>query len=611
VAGIRIEGNHAIETDVLEPGLALHEAVRDAAALDPYLLTVDTERIRAAYLKRGFFAVKVAVRVEHGEDHAQTVVFAITEGRRAVTRVVIDGLPAELSPATARALVALRDGAPFDYERYDAAKQPLRVLVEDAGYAYADVQGTVTADPAGATATARYRIDAGVRCTFGAIRIAGKLPEALATAVRARLRFATGDRYSAAALEASQAEIYDLGRFSTVQVVADRSGGAAEVAVTVELAEANRHEVRAGAGFGYEPATYEARLRGGGSLVPAAYPLLTLAADARVALTIPHDLDPDQLQPKIRGLVSLQYLDLLWPRLRGDVEVGADYQKVEAYTWKGPHVGLGLGSPLGPRWLQLRVGWVLERLTFPELDAVLDSSAAPGCPRTVLSGGETSAQGLGLCDTQLRGAYQAALVADLRDNPIEPHRGVYVDLRVTKGTRLAGGDLTYLQLTPELRGYVSLGGVVLAARARVGAIFGDVPVTERYYSGGTTGQRGFSERKLSPTVPTGCMDMPIQPCKAIGGAGLIETGIELRRRLGTLGTFPVGANVFLDGGEVTDSARDLDPWQLDWAIGTGVWAKLVGDLKVRIDLGYRLNHQSPDTDTFANLAPHIGVGEVY
>jgi outer membrane protein assembly factor BamA len=600
VAAIRIEGNHAIETGALEPALALHEAVRDAAAIDPYLLTVDTERIRAAYLTRGFFAVQVAVRVEHGEDHAQTVVFAVSEGRRAVTRVVIDGLPAELSPAKARALVALRDGAPFDYEPYDAAKQPLRALVEDAGYAYAEVHGTVTADPGGATATARYQIDAGVRCTFGAIRIPGKLPEALATAVRARLRFATGDRYSASALAASQAEIYDLGRFSTVQVVADRSGGGASVAVTVELAEANRHEVHAGAGFGYEPATYEARLRGGGSLVPAAHPLLTLAADARVALTIPHNLDPDQLEPKLRGLVSLQYLDLLWPRLRGDLEVGADYQTIEAYSWRGEHVGLGLGSPLGPRWLQLRVGWVLEHLTFYSLDPVVKPETADD---------PNKAHELGLDRRPLRGAYQASLVADLRDNPIEPHRGAYVDLRVTKGTRLAGGDLTYLQLTPELRGYVSLAGVVLAARVRVGAIFGDVPVTERYYSGGTSGQRGFSERRLSP-VATAMVDGELHT-QVIGGAGLIETGVELRRRLGTLGTFPVGANVFLDGGEVTDSARDLDPWQLDWAIGAGVWAKLVGDLKVRIDLGYRLNHQSADTGTFANLAPHIGVGEVY
>jgi hypothetical protein len=44
--------------------------------------------------------------------------------------------------------------------------------------------------------------------------------------------------------------------------------------------------------------------------------------------------------------------------------------------------------------------------------------------------------------------------------------------------------------------------------------------------------------------------------------------------------------------------------------------KLVGDLKLRFDVGYRLNRTgagepSPETGTFANIAPHIGIGEVY
>jgi outer membrane protein assembly factor BamA len=613
LAAIRIEGNHAIETGALEPALALHEAIREGATLDPYVLTLDSERIRAAYLRRGFWDAKVTTRIEHRGDHAQIVVFTVTEGRRAVTRVEIAGLPPEVPLASARAQVAFEDGAPFDYDTYEAAQQPLTALVANAGYAHARVSGKVIADRAAATATARYEIDPGVRCTFGTIRIASPLPASLDAAVRARLRFATGDRYSASALEASQAEIYDVGRFSMVQVGPVPEAGAATegavVDVVVDLALANRHELHAGFGVGVEPATYEARVRGGGSLVPAGLPLMTLAADTHVAATIPRNFDLNQLEPKIRGLVSLQYLDLLWPRLRGEVEAGADYQMVEAYTWVGEHVGAGLGSPLGPRWLQLRVGWVLEHLTFIKLDPALDSKAAPGCPMMTPAGGETLAQRLGLCRDPLRGAYQASLVADLRDNPIEPHRGAYLDLRVTRGTRLAGGDLTYLQLTPELRGYASLGGTVLAARARAGMIFGDVPVTERYYSGGTSGQRGFSERRLSP-VASAVIDGKLHT-QVIGGAGLIETGVELRRPLGTLWTLPVGANVFLDGGEVTDSARDLDPWQLDWAIGAGVWAKLVGDLKIRIDVGYRLNHQSSAADLFANVAPHIGVGEVY
>jgi len=491
------------------------------------------------------------------------------------------------------------------------------VLVENAGYAHAKVDGKVDADPSRATATVRYTVEPGVRCAFGKITIAGKFPASLEAAVHARLRFAEGDRYSVSAIEETQAELYGLGRFSTVHIGPDghdrrdhRDGTedetAAVIDIAVELAEANRHELHGGGGLGYEPLTYEARLRGGGSLVPARLPLMTLAADARVALTIPHDFDQTKIEPKVRGLVSLQYLDLLWPRLRGEVEAGADYQSVEAYIWTGEHARLGLGAPLGVRWLQLRVGWLLEHLTF---------SKNPNSPLDLACsmGSETPAKALGLCGTPLRGAYQVSLVADIRDNPIEPRQGVYLDLRVTKGTRFAGGELTYLQLTPELRGYVSLGGTVIAARARVGAIFGDVLPTDRYFSGGSVGQRGFSERQLAPNVLNCVHSGPSAP---IGGAGLIETGVELRRQLGTLWALPVGANVFLDGGDVQCTPEDLDVRQLSWAVGAGGWAKLVGDFKLRIDLGYRLNStelypRSTDPHAFANIAFHIGVGEVY
>jgi outer membrane protein assembly factor BamA len=563
-------------------------------------------------LKRGFLAAQVTSRIEprariaggagagdgSSTTGARIVVLSIAEGRRSVTRVEIAGLPPDVPLAAARARVALEDGAGFDYESYQAARQPLAVLVQNAGYAHAEVGSAMVADPAGGTVTARYQITPGVRCTFGNVKMPA-LPGSLAAAVRARLRFATGDRYSFAALEATQAELYALGRFSTVQVVADRGSADQRVVdVTVEVVQSSRHELQAGGGVGYEPTTFEVHGRGGYSGVPAALPLLTVTTAVRAALTIPHGFDSEQLQPRIRGLFSVQYLDLLLPRLRGDIELGLDYQTIEAYTWTGEHARLGLGMPLGVRWLQLSVGWLIEQVQFSSPDAALDPATQ---------------HELRLDRDQRRGAYQASLVADLRDNAIEPHRGAYIDLRAERGTRYALSDLTYLQLTPELRGYVSLGGTVVAARARVGMIFGDVPVTERYYSGGIS-QRGFAYRRLSP-LATNTVDGAPRSV-VIGGAGLIETGIELRRRLGTLWSFPAGASVFLDGGDVTERPGQLDPSALYWAAGVGGWGKVVGDLKFRIDLGYRLNDRGPDDPLHTtrwrdHIQYHIGIGEAF
>jgi len=617
LGAIRIVGNRAIASDELESALALHEAIGDGAAADPYLLGVDADRIRAAYLRRGFFAVTVTPAVE-SRGGPQIATFTVAEGRRAVSRIEITGLPSDVAPAAARARVELGDGAPFDYDAYDAGKQPLAALVQGAGYAHARVDGAVTSDPTGAVAIVRYTVEPGPRCAFGAVRI-GPLAVApdLEAAVRARLPFAPGDRYAPGLLTAAQAEIYAIGRFSSVTVEPDRSSGGPVIDVVVELRPATRHQIHGGGGLGLEPLTYEVRGLAGGGLVPAAYPLVAAAVEARVAVTVPRGASTGgDVQPKLRLLGSLQQIDLLVPRLRGEIEGGFDYQTVEAYTWIGVHVRAGVGAPLGPRWLQARIGWLLEELAFTDIDPLIDSQTDPVA--------QTARQRLGLTGSQRIGAYEASLVADLRDERIEPHRGLYAAVTAAVG-RYAGGEPRYLQVTPELRGYLSVGDTVIAVRARAGQILGDVPVTERYFSGGTSGQRGYSERQLAPRAVLtvdGCSDtgqgMPGAPASAIviGGAGLIETGIELRRRIGSIGGVPVGVNLFLDGADVTCRASDVDPARLRWAVGVGLWGKIAG-LKIRTDVGYRLNRKGPDdlspgTSAFLDdFAWHLGIGETF
>jgi translocation and assembly module TamA len=597
LAAIRVEGNASVDEDDLIPKLALQRTVDTGRPIDPHQLALDTERIRAIYLRRGFFEAKVTARVD-ARRGAQTAVFEIVEGRRATMEVVIRGLPPEIPEARARELIPVADGGTFDYDAYDDAILPLQLLVERAGYAHVQVEAHVAAERTKARAVAIYEVSPGPRCTFGAYTISGA-EGPLRDALVHRIAFREGAAYSPDALAATQRDLYELGRFSTVLVEAQRVPGQTVIPVKITVALGSRHELRGGFGVGLDPSVYEARVRGGVSYVPLADPRWTLAADGRVAATLVREtLD---FEPKVRALASVQRLDLFRPRLGGEAAVGYDFLTVEAYTSYGPQLRLGLASPLGVRWLTARLGWAFSYLEFREIDAVIRNS--PG-----------ALESLALDADQRLGAYQATLVADLRDNPPDPKRGVYIAVRAQVGTPFAGGATTFLQVTPDLRGYLSLGTprLVLATRVRAGAILsdGERPVTERYYSGGTQGHRGFAERTLSPTLE-GPDDEGMSSTVATGGTALLETSAELRLQLGTLWSIPIGAVIFLDGGEVWNDVYDAGLRNLHWAVGGGLSIQLAG-VKIRLDVGHRLNLKDPDQPEYGtNTAWHFGVGDSF
>jgi outer membrane translocation and assembly module TamA len=219
---------------------------------------------------------------------------------------------------------------------------------------------------------------------------------------------------------------------------------------------------------------------------------------------------------------------------------------------------------------------------------------------------------LGVDRSERIAGYQQALIVDLRDNQIEPKLGAYGELRTTEGTPLAGGQTSYFGLVSDARGYVPLlAGVVLAGHARYGAVWGDVPVTERFFAGGAVSQRGFGERRLSPSVPVDPMQRTMVTTLPYGGAGLIDTSLEARVPITKIRTMPLGMVTFLDGGDVTDAATGLDPMHLHWAVGAGVrLLTVVGP--VRLDVGYRLNRTGPtEPDPGSRWAYHLTIGEAF
>ncbi len=591
LASIKFEGNHELSSAELADGLALQRTEKAGRPPDPYQVETDTARLEGQYLRAGFLAADVRARVvRHGDQ--MTVIYSIDEGTRARTRVVISGLPNDpaIDRAKLRAQLPLSDGAPFVYDVFDTAKVKLLGIVQDAGYAHAKLDASVAGDVTTNIATISLAFTTGPKCTFGRVDIEGVTGD-LRDAIVDRLHFKSGDTYSTDAVTATQREIYGLNRFSTVQVQPEPGDGAV-VDMKVAVSEGAAHEVMLGGGFGIDPITYQVMGRAGYQVTGWPTPLDTFTLDLRPAYA--YLRDGSGFEPRMRALAKIERQDLFLTHAVGSVEVGYDYLTYEAFTQYGPEAQLGYEMQLGSRMVRLRVGYLFHDYDFRDISVLVDPALQ---------------QQLGIDHSERVGGLTESLIIDLRDNPVEPRYGAYAEMKAIEGEPIFGGAYTFQEIVPELRGYLPLGPVVLAARARYGAIFGEVPPTERFYAGGATSQRGFAERELSPSV-TGPVNGETITVP-YGGAGLIDTSVEARFPLATFRKMPLGGVVFLDGGDVTDLPSQLDLSNLNWAVGFGLRLKTVVG-PVRADIGYRLNRTGPDDpEPGSTFAFHISLGEAY
>jgi outer membrane protein assembly factor BamA len=627
LAEIRIETTtKAFNPKNIIPGLQLNR-VKGKRALDEYQLSLDVTRIEGTFQKYGYFAAKVTPRVER-KGLQQIVIFHVDEGPRATATVDIIGLPPDVDPKKARELVDIKDGDPFTYDAFDAAKTPMLALVENAGYAKVVMQAAVIADKAANTAVLQYAFDPGPRSTFGTVDIVG-VTGPLAEAARARVTFKPGDGYSTKALAETQEAISGIGMFSSVRVDADRSSSDAVVPVRVQLTEALHWEARGGIGFGIDQLSYNFRLRGSLSHTGWPTPLSTLSLEARPALVILREscgvldllqLDctapPEQplVEPRIHVLGSAVQQDFIRTGVKAEVDGGYDYITLEGYLEQGPLAQVGLDSALGWSRLHGHIGWKFANYTFSNLSVALapDPEAVAGDPMPL---NPMKAVELGLDHPERLGAFTQSVELDLRDNPVEPTSGAYALVKLAEGTIAAGGAYDYFQVTPEVRGYAHLGGTVFAARARYGTIFGDVPPTERYYAGGASSQRGFSDRHLSPEAEAVTVDamgnLTTTDKVVIGGASLFETGIEVRRHFEPFG-IKAGGVVFLDGGDVAESPEFLHLDNLHWAVGAGVRRYYLPIGPIRFELARRLNRTKPTDPSYGeNWNFILSVGEAF
>ncbi len=191
------------------------------------------------------------------------------------------------------------------------------------------------------------------------------------------------------------------------------------------------------------------------------------------------------------------------------------------------------------------------------------------------------------------------LIQDRRDDPLDPHKGVYNTLNVGLATKYFGSQTSFARILGRNATYYRLGGkIVLARETQVGlqpafaippnSEPGDpIPLAERFFGGGGNTQRGFPEDQAGPRdTLTGF---------PLGGSALFFNNTELRFPLyganlnGVL--FEDAGNVYSSLGAISFRVDQRNPNDFDYmvhAAGFGIrYRTPIGPL--RLDLAYSIN----------------------
>lgn len=545
--------------------------------------------------------VRIQVTIDEGEP---TLI-------ERVSFVGLEELPPKLQQKL-RDLGALELGTPIDETDYENAKKRMKERLRQAGHAAPAVEGRVDVDTASRQARVEYQVVPGPVYRFGTLTLEGNgnLP---AEPILAAAALPSGERFNPKTLRETQAEVYALGAFTSVQVHEELDEESHEVNVRLEVSPRAPHALRLGVGVlsGAQQRTstgelasipqWDLHLFGRYERRHLLGTLGRLALEDRPRMIFSAEF-PRATPPGFGNLLSVK---LNQP---GVLEKRTDLFSENAWDL-GPDPYLGFDRSDILFRIGARRGF-FTRALVATLALQQDFFLVGASEHNLTSDGSElpSTYGYSFVEEDLR--------LDLRDDPVRPSLGAYLGLNATQAPRWKASDWTAYRVAPEVRTYLPLfWDIVWASRFAIAGLFitnanpdlDDTserlgPNAYRLRGGGANSNRGFLAGQLGVGL--------------VGGVRRWEASTELRIALGK--SFVVAG--FADVGDVNDEAV----WRfahLNFTAGWGLrFYTLLG--AIRLDTGLRVRALQradgsagtrPDDSTLLGApgAIHLTIGDAF
>jgi len=641
VRGLSFEGNHAIDDYTLRAAIATTNS--SAFATKWYLRWIrflgekryfnelefrrDVVRLLLLYRQSGYMNAVIDTLVRR-EGRDAYIKFRIYEGdpvRLAELHVL--GLDSILDVQRLQRDLPLHVGDPFNRALFQASADTIVSRLKNLGYPYADILRNYDVDVAALRAVATLEALPGPRMRVGQVVITGAEKVDTGT-VRRMLSVRAGDWFRQDQLYLTQRDLYGLGMFRSVNVVlADTTPppGDSTVRVVVHVAEAPRHRIRLGAGYGSLDCF---RVQSGWTaydFLGGARSLDVTGQLSKIGVGVPTNanfkdnvcrfLRADSTSDTLNynATVTLRQPAFLSPRHTASFAVFAERRsEFKAYTRQA--VGANVAVTFNARRdvpVTVGYGYSVGRTTA---DAVVY------CQRFLLC---NESDQVFLANRRPFAAITISGVRARVNSVLDPSAGSVTQVTLVHASRYVLSDTLYEFNRGELevsKYYPLSRRSVLAWRVRGGTILPQrlsllgqsvkfVPPDQRFYAGGPNSVRGFARNELGPRVyvsdslEVSGTDTTYKNIQAspTGGNTVFTANLELRV---PSPIFPdrVRLGLFVDVGQVWERG-DTGTTVSGLRVTPGLGLRFITPLgPVRLDAAYNGYPHEPGKLYFLNRA---------
>ncbi|HEU0121709.1 MAG TPA: outer membrane protein assembly factor BamA, partial [Bryobacteraceae bacterium] len=556
------------------------------------LLEKDIDAIEYLYRSNGFRDVKVKSSVQpapQGKQEEVELDLTIEEGPQwFVSNVEISGVNLK-DFEYLRGLLQTDEGQPFSDAAIVSDRDTILNFYFNSGYPDARLEVRTEPDPATQRVSVKIAVTEGRRNFVGKVLVGG-FRTTRPRLIYDRIPLDTGDPLSQSAIIDAQRRLYDLGIFAKVDIALQNpQGNERDKNVLYRLEEASRYSYTFG--FGAQLA----RIGGGlGTFnspagAPGFSPRVSMGVSRVNFMGLGHTLS---FRGQLSNFQKRAVINYYAPQFTGNDRLNLsftslydDSRDIRTFAAQRLESSIQLGQKL-TKANTIQYRFTYRRVKIDESTLVIDPALIP------------------LFSTPVRlGIASTSFIQDKRDDPIDSHRGVYNTVDAGFAGKYFGSQSDFVRLLFRNSTYHRIRReLVLARMTTLGGMYSvsgqapanDVPLPERFFSGGGASHRGFPDNQAGPRdLTTGF---------PIGGKALVMNSLELRFPLigDTIGGvfYHDMGNVFSDLNKISFRVRQRDVQDFNYmvhAVGFGVrYRTPVGP--VRFDIGF-----SPNSPKFFGL----------